>query len=61
MPARGWYPRLALVFPFFPDEAEGAWSSRGNSGTAHLCMFYNGVDKIPMEPQSMCEEFPPEI
>lgn len=43
------------------DEAEGAQSSQGNSSTAHLCMFYNGVDKIPMEPWSMCEEFPPEI
>lgn len=61
MTACGWYKSPALVFPFFPDEAEGAWSSQGNSSTAHLCVFYNGVDKIPMEPQSMCEEFPPEI
>ena len=55
----GWHESLALVLP--PDEAKGAWSSQGNSSTAHLCMFYNSVDKIPMEPWSMCEEFPPEI
>lgn len=43
------------------DEAEGERPSPGTSSTAHLCVFYNGVDKIPMEPRSMCEEFPPEI
>jgi hypothetical protein len=59
--AHKWHKNLALVFPFLPDEAEGGWSSQGNWSTAHLCMFYNGVDKIPMEPKSMCEEFPPEI
>lgn len=59
--ARGWYKSSALVFPFLPAEAEGAWPSQGSSGVAHLCVFYNGVDKIPMEAQSMCEEFPPEI
>lgn len=59
--ARGWHRSPALVFPSPSDEAEGAQSSQGNSNTAHLCMFYNGVDKIPVEPWSMCEEFPPEI
>lgn len=59
--ACGWHQSPVLVFLSLPDEAEGARSSQGSSSTAHLCMFYNGVDKIPMEPWSMCEEFPPEI
>ena len=59
--ACGWYKGSALVFPFLPAEAEGYWPSQGSSSTAHLCVFYNGVDKIPIEAQRMCEEFPPEI
>ena len=59
--AGGWRWGLALVSPSLSDEAQRAQPSQGDSGTAHLCMFYNGVDKIPTEPWSMCEEFPPEI
>lgn len=57
----GWHKDPTLVFPFLSDEAKRAQSSQANPGTAHLCVFYNGVDTIPTEPWSMCEEFPPEI